>query len=186
MTSALTWLYPRPLLPVTSAHPEQVGIGGYVYDGLVAGTPEQTLAAVDLLAGPEGRALTLRAVLPPGAALARATAVWVHTGRLRPRRTEVVVAPSRRTHSRVVVHRQQLPTADVVTVGGVPTTTPLRTAVDLLCFAVPATALAGTRALLGSGLPRAVVAAALRSPGRRLPTRRALHLLEQLPDGSAA
>ncbi len=180
MTSALAWLEPPSATPMTSADPEAApGYAGTCYDGLVGRVPQGSYLAIDLLAGPEGRAWALRTLIPDGAALARTTAVWVHTGRLCPRRAEVVVRAQRRVHSPVVVHRQRLTADDVVLVGTVPTTTPVRTAVDLLCFADERTAVAGTRALLARCLTVEAVAQTLRRPRRRLPARRALGLLAQ-------
>lgn len=179
MTSPLAWLEAPPVVPLTWAATGAPGSAGIRYDGLMGATPEDALGAVDLLAGPEGRAAHLCGVLPAGGALARAAAVWVHTGRLRPGRTDVVVEPHRRVHApHVVVHRQHLADGDVVRVAGVPTTAPVRTAVDLLCFVERRTAVAGVRALLHDGLAASVVGDALRGADRRLPVRRALAILE--------
>src|SRR5690606_41648826 len=95
----------------------------------------------------------------------------------------VVVAAHCRPHTAVVVHRQALPADDVVRVGGVAVTTPLRTAVDLLCFAEEDTAVAATRVLLRHGLVPELLGEVLSRPVRRLPTRRALRLLGRVaPD----
>lgn len=179
MASALAWLDPPQPLPLTRAPAAVRELAGICHDGLVGPTPLGVHAAVDLLRWPEGRAGLLRDVLVPGSALAWTTALWVHTGRLLARRTHLVVAPDQRVEGTVVVHRQRLAPGDVAPVGGVPTTTPLRTAVDLLCFAKPPTAVAGTRALLGQGLSAEAVREALGRPWRRLPVRRALDLLTQ-------
>lgn len=181
MTNALDWLGAPPPAPLTWTSAGAPGTAGTRYDGLLGATPEGSLGAVDLLAGPEGRAAHLRGILPSGGALARAAAVWVHTGCVRPATADVVVEPHRRVHAPlVVVHRQHLAEGDVVRVAGVPTTTPLRSAVDLLCFGEKHIAVAGVRALVLHGLAAPAVADALRRPGRRLPVRRALALLEQV------
>lgn len=177
MTGALSWLEPPQPAPLLAAGAYDADLAGLRYDGLLGRVPGGRHAPADVLAGPEGRAAHLRVDLPPAAAVARAAAAWVHTGRLCPERTDVVVAPHRRVHAGVPVHRQVLPAADVVLIGGVPTTTPLRTAVDLLCFADEAAAVASTRSLLLDGLTTALVEEALRRPARRLPVRRALRLL---------
>lgn len=177
MASALAWLEPPELSPLTRAPAVDREVAGIWYDGLVGVTPLGVHAAADLLRWPEGRAGMLRDVLPPGSALAWTTALWVHTGRLLARRTDVVVAPDHRTEGRVVVHRQYLAPGDVAPVGGVPTTTPLRTAVDLLCFVCRPAAVAGTRALLRHGVSAEAVREVLGRPTRRLPARRALLLL---------
>lgn len=181
MTDALAWLAPRPVDGVGSSGPTD--IRALRYDGVLARVPGGGHAAVDLLTAPQGRATAVRELLPVGAALARATAAWVHTGRLRPERVEVVVAAHCRPHTAVVVHRQALPADDVVRVGGVAVTTPLRTAVDLLCFAEEDTAVAATRVLLRHGLVPELLEEVLSRPVRRLPTRRALRLLGRVdPD----
>jgi len=179
MTTALAWLAPPAPPPLTRVEVEEHGVRGLGYDGLLAPTPGGAAVAVDLLRCADGRAAMLRGLLPPGAAVARASAVWVHTGRLCPRRTEVLVRPGVRVQAAVVVHRQHLTAADVVVIGGVGVTTPLRTAVDLLCFGEEAGAVAGTKALLSRGLAAAAVREALHRPRRRVPARRALALLER-------
>ena len=179
MVSALSWLEPPPP-PLLTREPGDGWVAAALrHDGLVGPTPTGDQAARDLLASPEGRARLLREVLVPGAALARTTAVWVHTGRHLSRRTELVVPPERRVEGGGLVHRQHLAPGDVALVGAVPTTTPVRTAVDLLCFADRGTALAGARALLANGLAAEAVRQALVQPVRRLPSRRGLSLLAE-------
>jgi len=184
MMRALAWLEPPSPTPVAAVLAARPGLGGERYDGLLVATPGGGLAPVDVLCGPAGRAWSLQGVVPPGAALARGTAVWVHTGRLCPERAEVVVEPGRRLHAIAVVHRQRLEAADVERLGGVPTTTPLRTAVDLLCFAEGGLAVAGTCALVLGGLAPSQVREALNRPGRRAPVRRATALLTVAEDAA--
>lgn len=184
MTSALAWLSAPQPVPVAAVLPAGPALAGERYDGLLVDTPGGGLAPADVLVGPVGRARSVRDAVPPGAALARCTAVWVHTGRLCPPRPDVVVEPGRRLHAGVVVHRQRLGEADVVTVGGVPTTTPLRTAVDLLCFAAEPLAVAGTCALVLGGLVPSLVREELSRPGRRAPVRRATALLTAAEDAA--
>ncbi|PYG02089.1 hypothetical protein SAMN05216184_101558 [Georgenia satyanarayanai] len=184
MTKALAWLEaPRPT-PVAAVLPAPGGLAGERYDGLLVATPGGGLAPVDVLARPASRAWSLRDAVPAGAALSRIAAVWVHTGRLCPERVEVVVDPGRRLHAGAVVHRQQLEEADVVVLGGVPTTTPLRTAVDLLCFTEEQLAVAGACALVLGGLAPPLVHEALTRPGRRAPVRRAMALLAAAEDAA--
>ncbi|HLT84029.1 MAG TPA: hypothetical protein VKZ83_07330 [Phototrophicaceae bacterium] len=180
MTGALTWLDRPPPGPLTAAEDGVDSLAGLRHDGLVGPTPLGEHAAVDLLGSPEGRASLLREVLLPGSALARTTAVWVHTGRLYTRRAELVVPPDERVEGPAVVHRQYLGPGDVVPIGGVPTTSPLRTAVDLLCFVDETRAVAGTRALIVTGLDVGAVRDELLRPGRHRPARRALGLLTQV------
>lgn len=169
MSTALEWLGPHRTEPVTQLPAEAAWAR---YDGLAGATPGDVLVTADLLAGREGRAGAVAGLLPAGAALARETAVWVHTGGLAPRRVSVVVPVHRRVRGALRIHRQQLRPEDVEAVGGVPTTTPLRTAVDLLCFAPEAAALTGVRALLDAGLPAAPLRRALEA-ARAGPVRRA-------------
>src|SRR5690625_3988233 len=119
--NALTWLEPGEPTPLRIAANEP-GLAGMRYDGLVARTPRDLPTAVDLLAGPEGRAEAFRAVLPRRAAVARTAAVWVHTGRLAPERAEAVVQPHERVQGAIPVHRQRLWPGDVARVSGVPVT----------------------------------------------------------------
>ncbi|WP_152191099.1 hypothetical protein [Georgenia satyanarayanai] len=184
MTRALAWLEPPRPTPVEAVLPVQARLSGERYDGLLVDTPGGGLAPADLLVSPAGRAWSLRGAVPPGAALARRSAVWVHTGRLGPERADVVIDPARRLHAGAVVHRQRVEEADVVVLGGVPTTTPLRTAVDLLCFAEEEDAVAGTCALVLAGLAPALVHEALTRPGRRAPVRRGTALLTVAEDAA--
>ena len=184
MTSALAWLEAPPPTPAAAVLPTADGFAGERFDGLLVATPGGGLAPVDVLAGAAGRAGALRDAVPSGAALARCTAVWVHTGRLCPERAEVVVHPGRRLHAGAVVHRQLLEEGDIVLLGGVATTTPLRTAVDLLCFAEEHLAVTRVCALVLGGLPPSLVRDALGRPGRRAPVRRATALLTVAEDAA--
>lgn len=180
MESALAWLEPRAVAPLVAvvigpgAAPDEAAIAhrGSIYDGLLGSTPAANLVATDLLDGADARARFLAPLVPPGAAVARQAAVWVHTGRLRPAQPAVLVPPHRRIHTGVRAHRQAIAPGDVVLVGAVEVTTPVRTAVDLLCFASEQLAVAGVRVLLAAGMGEAGVREALAAtPG--LPRRRA-------------
>src|SRR5690606_38908941 len=122
MTDALAWLAPRPVDGVGSSGPTD--IRALRYDGVLARVPGGGHAAVDLLSSRQGLRTASRRRLRVAAALARATAAWVYTGRRGPVRVEGVVAAHCRPHSSVVVHRQALPADDVVRFGGVAVTTP--------------------------------------------------------------
>lgn len=89
------------------------------------------------------RATAVGRVLPPGAAIARETAAWVHgvdcraPGRLaEPLPVHAVVATGREPPSRPGVHGHvdRLPPGDVTEVAGVPVTTPERTLLDVARF----------------------------------------------------
>lgn len=90
----------------------------------------------DLVEAPATRAATLSAVIPPGTAASGPTAAWIHgAGDAAPSRHHVSRAVSRRIRPvlsvRVVMHEAQIPLSDQQIVGGVTTTTPLRTMLDL-------------------------------------------------------
>jgi hypothetical protein len=76
-------------------------------------------------------------LLPPGAALSHRSAALLHGVDLlgygvQPTMEVTVPPPSRlRPDARLIVHRTRLPPADVVRRGGLPVTTPARTAFDL-------------------------------------------------------
>jgi hypothetical protein len=109
----------------------------------------------------ELRARAVGLVLPQGAALVRASAAWLHGIDARPpggqlELPEIVCAvPAGRASPlrRPGVHCHQADLGDdVVEVAGVPCTSPLRTAVDLLRFAPPFIGLAAADAMAARGL----------------------------------
>ena len=105
----------------------------------------------------ELRAGALAVAMPPRSVLARAAAVWVHTGRGRPARVDAYVRPGSRRgrpHPLRVVHECALAPDETVLVGGVPVTTAARTAVDVARWAAAAQAAPLLDALLAVGLDR--------------------------------
>ncbi|MBO3087321.1 type IV toxin-antitoxin system AbiEi family antitoxin [Cellulomonas dongxiuzhuiae] len=97
-----------------------------------------------LLDDPEVRAAAVRAVLPPGGAVCRDTAAWLHgidvraPGlHLRPPRLQCVVPPgtARVRRPGLQCWLAALTDEDVRDIGGVPATTPVRTALDLARYA---------------------------------------------------
>lgn len=167
MTSALAWLRPREPAPITTVPGDAAWLRDSRYEGLVAPTVDGDGATVDLLAGADGRAAMLAARVPPGAAVARLTAAWVHTGRRYDRRLAILVpvaGPRYRGHA--VVHRQAIDPDDVTRLAGVAVTTALRTAVDLLRFDDSHRATTAVAALLRNGLDARAVHAGLEVPGR--------------------
>ena len=185
MTSALAWLHPRELAPLTAVPSDAPWLSDCRYEGLVAPTVDDEAATVDLLTGADGRAGTLAARVPPGAAVARLTAAWVHTGHRYGRRLTILIplqGPRYRDHA--VVHRQVIGPDDVTHLAGVAVTTPLRTAVDLLRFDRSPRATAALTALLRAGLDPAAVHARLAVPGRP-PAARAQQRLAALRAGRA-
>ncbi|MEE6272187.1 hypothetical protein V2J56_02365 [Georgenia sp. MJ206] len=186
MTHALAWLHARPPEPVVSVTAQDRALRVARLDGLLLPTGRDRFAAADLVRGPDGRAASLAADVPAGAAIARASAVWVHTGCYRPAVPEVVVPRGRREHlPTLTVHQQRVEPGETVTIGGVLVTTLVRTAVDLARWCPLDVAAPRLRALAAVGLPvadvtadldrhardaytaraRAVVAAALTVPG---------------------
>lgn len=125
-----------------------------------AGTVVQTLRGVyvraDALDDTSVRARALGRVLPPGAAVAREAAAWLHgidcraPGRLdEPLALDCVVATGRKpvAYSGVRGHADLLPAEDVVEVDGVPVTSPGRTLLDLARFSPTFMGLAAADAL---------------------------------------
>jgi hypothetical protein len=124
------------------------------------------------------RRAALELVVPPGAVVARSTAAWVRgvdvTGvgtRGDPPVVECIVPPGRALPGRpgVRCHRLPLLADDVEQLGGVRSTTPVRTAVDLLFQLRRHVALAAVDAMAGAGMftPDQLVAAVDRWPDRR-------------------
>lgn len=104
-------------------------------DGHVVDLGEGFIPA-DLVEGPATRAATLASLVPRGTAASGPTAAWIHgAGDTPPNRHHVCRAVSRRVRSvpsaRLVLHDIPLATDDLLVVGGVLTTTPVRTMVDL-------------------------------------------------------
>lgn len=90
----------------------------------------------DLVEGPATRAATLAPLIPRGTAASGPTAAWIHgAGDAPPSRHHVSRAVSRRIRpdpsTRVVMHEVPVPASAQVLLGGIPTTTPVRTMVDL-------------------------------------------------------
>lgn len=171
---ALRRLRPRvaPVPPVV--HRAQVGPlawAGLLADGAVvplwgdvartAGTPET----------PAVRAAAVAALVPARAVVAGRTALWLHTGGSAPRRVAVLVESGARRpdpHPGRWVGEAALGPEDVVPVGPVRATTPLRTAVDLARSEEPALARAALARLASTGLDLGDVVAALgRFEGQR-------------------
>ncbi|MEE6281108.1 hypothetical protein [Georgenia sp. MJ170] len=174
MPAALTWLRPSPVSPLAVHATDGPWFAGARFDGLLQPTTDGGLAAADLLASPDGRATALSGSMPPGTVVARLSAVWIHTGRHRPERLALLVAPTEpRGHHHGSIHRQRYDPADVTHIGTVPVTTPLRTAVDLLCFDSAPRAGPAVGALIRGGLDPAAILAQLADPRRRLPVARA-------------
>lgn len=94
---------------------------------------------------PTLRAAALAGVLPRGWTFGGATAYWLHAGDGPGPTTLAVIGPpeAHQPHDLPgrVLHQQMLPARDRTMIAGVPTTTMLRTAVDLACLTPPASAL---------------------------------------------
>ncbi|GAA3771883.1 hypothetical protein GCM10022240_25000 [Microbacterium kribbense] len=88
------------------------------------------------------RAASLRELLPPGVAATHRSAAWIHGAPAAPpARHRVQRVSARRLHHRIdrrlQFHDTRMPPADVVRIGGVLVTTPIRTLVDLTRTAGP-------------------------------------------------
>lgn len=130
---------------------------------------------------PPGRARTYTDVLPAGAVVCRGSALWVHTGRFRPVRLEASGSAGQRVPGGSPRCRAAaLDDGDVVVLGGVPVTTPVRTACDLARFWQPAAAADGLLALRAAGLALEEVAEALARYRGRPHVRRARDLVDLL------
>ncbi len=152
--------------PFTSRELEDVGLTRHHLASAVdAGEIERPFRGVYIPSGESGdvraRAAALARVLPPGAAIARTAAAWLHGFDVRtpgahdkPPPLEVVVpagtTPPRRPG--VVAYAARLPPEDVANIGGVPVTTIERTALDVSRYCPPFMALAGLDAMARAGV----------------------------------
>lgn len=187
MSVALAWLEPGPLSPLVAASAGEPWLAGPRYEGLLAPTLREEVAAVDLLASPGARAAALATSVPTGAAVARLSAVWVHTGSHRPLRlTLLLPATGRGGRRHGPVHRQVIGPDDVARYGGVAVTTPLRTVVDLLSFGDTPREQRGVAALLRAGLCPKAVSDHLATLQVRVPVARAQRRLAQVVGAGAA
>lgn len=181
MNAGLDWLEPVAVEPVLLAVPEETALRWALLDGLLLPAAPGELAATDLLRDAAGRARSLGNLVPAGAALARASAVWVHTGRHRPGVPEVVVPRTRREQSsRLRVHTHPLGPGDTVVLGGVRVTSLCRTGADVARWAPDAVAVAQLADLLAVGLSAAEVRAhldGLRGQPRTVRARAVISLL---------
>jgi hypothetical protein len=132
MTRALDWLRPRATEPLLGQRGRSAEADHLRRDGLVVELWPGTLRALDLAHGAAGRSGAVTDLVPSGAVLAYQAAVWVHTGRHRPERLDVVLTGGRhRSTPDVRMHAERLPPLDVVRIGGRAVTSPGRTAVDI-------------------------------------------------------
>ena len=104
-------------------------------DGHVVELGEGYIPA-DLVEGAALRAAALAVFVAPGAAASGPTAAWIHgAGDAPPSPHHARRAVPRRIrpkpHQRLIFHDTPVPASDVVIVGGVAVTTPLRTMIDL-------------------------------------------------------
>lgn len=93
-----------------------------------------------LVDDPDARVAAIRLVLPPGAAVARESAAWLHGLDVRPPsrwqnppllECVVPIGGVRPEHPAINAFISELPGAEVVDINGVPCTSPTRTALDL-------------------------------------------------------
>lgn len=142
----LDWLLPRPEPLGPAVRPDDVGPVGWralLRDGVLRPVWGDLATVTGRTADPSLRASAVRPLVPPRAVLGRAGAVWVHTGGRAPSRFDVLVEPRVRRpapHPARVPHECPLPAGDVVRLGDVRVTTPLRTALDLVRWLDPAAA----------------------------------------------
>ncbi|MDD9205795.1 hypothetical protein PU560_04850, partial [Georgenia sp. 10Sc9-8] len=163
MTDALSWLTPRP---VSLGHPAPAGLDPGVQVLMLPG------GALSLGADPTGpgeaaaRAAACAPHVPADAVLCRGSAVWVHTGRLRPAHVEAAHPAGRRLPGGSRRCRSAtLDDADVVILHGVRVTSPVRTGADLARFWPVGRAADGLIALREAGLDLVAVTALLAGYG---------------------
>lgn len=137
----IAWLEATGSEPLRHLAADAGGAPGVVQDGLAVEIWPGVLLARDVPPGPAERAAALASSIPPGSAVARQAAVWVHTGSFRPRHVDVVLLPGRARRRRTGVHVEALAEAEVTRLGGVPVTTVARTALDVARWARPEDAL---------------------------------------------
>jgi hypothetical protein len=178
MTRALDWLSPTSAGPFTGQARGSAEAESLRFDGLAAEIWPGVLRALDLAAGPEGRTGAVAELVPRGAVLAYRSAVWVHTGRYRPDRLDVVLSGGRqRSCAAVRMHTERLASADVLVLGAMAVTSPARTAVDVARRSHPRDVQEWLAALRAHGLCPAEVEDALSRAGRLRGTPRARALL---------
>jgi hypothetical protein len=168
--------------PFDRAAAEREGISQREVTALVnAGVVRQVVRGVYLDAGvPDdltSRAACLRLRLPAGAVVGRLTAAWLWgvDGRMPEQRSappvvECIVEPGRQPLRRPGVRCYVAPLREeICDLAGIPTTSPLRTAVDALRWLPPHMGLGITDALAAGGLvtPEALLARIAESPGVR-------------------
>lgn len=136
----------------------------------------------DLPTGAPERGAALLAVLPRGTVADRSSAAWVHGATTEP--PALHSASIDREHrlrpqprARVRFHEVRLPAADVVSIGGCPVTTPVRTLIDLTrvpdaCDDSLLRSLAQTTATALEDVLAALEAAGSAVAGRRIAERR--------------
>jgi len=135
--TALAWMWQQPCAIPDQLHALELGAISWqtlIRDGIARHVWGAVAIPADLPETPGVRATAVRYLVPPRGVVGRATAVWVHTGGLRPGRIDVLVAPRARRpdpHPLRVPHECVLPESDVVAVGPLRVTTVERTAVDV-------------------------------------------------------
>jgi hypothetical protein len=137
VTTALSWLHPRPVTVPDGVVADDVGVTAWqvlLRDGVLRPVWGAVATPADRSPTPAVRAAALRPLVPPRAVVGRAAAVWVHTGGPLPERFDVLVPPRARRpspHPLRIPHESSLPAADVAGLGVVRVTTVLRTALDV-------------------------------------------------------
>ncbi|PFG20684.1 type IV toxin-antitoxin system AbiEi family antitoxin domain-containing protein [Serinibacter salmoneus] len=137
----------------------------------------------------ELRARALALVLPPDAIVSDHSAAWIYgvdtfpPGEFREIRPHCLVrhGKGRPAATRAIVRQTTVPDPDVVLIGGIPVTSPLRTCVDLLRLQWRPYALAAGDAMVRSGVVTPEDVAVSVSQLRRLPgTKQAMELAPRL------
>lgn len=171
-----------PVLVRRDAVPGSVWTG-LVLDGVVRPTWGGVAVRADLPPVPALRAACVSHLLPSHGVVGRRTAAWVHTGRSRPHRADVLVPAGRRrpdAHPARTCAEAAFGPGDVVDAGGVPVTSVQRTGLDLARWLPADAAAEAVAALVPCGFDAALaIETLLACPGVRH-ARRARAVLERL------
>ncbi|GIG29154.1 type IV toxin-antitoxin system AbiEi family antitoxin [Cellulomonas marina] len=188
---ALSWADARRGLPGLVG-PEHVGgraaLATLVRSGALVVVRDEVTAAPAVAHLPVVRARAVAHLVPPRGVVGRASAAWVHAGGPAAVPLEVLVPTGTarpRARAGVVGHEAELRPEDVVTVAGVPVTTPARTALDVArtCTAPAVHRLLSALARAGVDLGAVLARLGDRPGGRGVRQARAV-LAAHLADGA--
>ncbi|WP_309134228.1 hypothetical protein [Cellulomonas sp.] len=156
--AALVRLRPRPVDLPPVVHRADLGPlawAGMLADGALVPLRGDVARTTGTAETPAVRAAAVARLVPPRGVVGRTAAVWVHTGGPPPRRVDVLVASGARRpdpHPDRRVAEAVLGPEDVVALGPVRVTTPLRTALDVARWETSASAQEALARLASAGV----------------------------------